>query len=135
MADYNVVILVGRLTRDPELRYLPSGSSVAQLSMAVNRSFKNRDGAWQKVVSYLDIEVWGRQAEMAAEHLKKGSSILVNGELEQQRWTDKTTGQNRSKVKVRAERIQFLDAKGAEVSNAPEGTDEAEDEIPPEPEV
>src|SRR3990167_7751682 len=117
MADYNVVVLVGRLTRYPELRNTKaSGTPFTELSLAVNKSIKQADGSYQKQVSFFDIVVWQRQAETCCQYLHKGSSILVTGELEQQRWTDKQ-GQKKSKVKVRAERVQFLDPKGA----APEG--------------
>ena len=120
MADYNVVVLVGRLTRDPALRNTKaSGTPFTELSLAVNKSVKQADGSYQKQVSFFDIVVWQRQAETCCQYLHKGSSILVTGELEQQRWTSKD-GQKKSKVKVRAERVQFLDPKGAAPESEPQ---------------
>jgi single-strand DNA-binding protein len=111
MPDFNNVLLAGRLTRDPELKVTRANAvPFTELSLAVNRSFK-RDGKWSKEVSYFDIVVWKQQAELCCKYLHKGSSILVSGELEQQRWTDKSTGKGRSKITVRAMRVQFLDAK------------------------
>lgn len=127
MADYNVVILVGRLTRDPELKATKAnGTPFAELSLAVNKPVKQADGSYQKQVSFFDIVVWKWQAETCCKYLHKGSSILVNGEMEQQRWTT-SDGQKRSKVKVRAMRVQFLDPKGA--APAPQG-ENTEQEIP-----
>lgn len=125
MADYNVVVLVGRLTRDPELKTTKAnGVPFTELSLAVNKSVKQADGSYQKQVSFFDIIVWMRQAETCCQYLHKGSTILVNGELEQQRWTDKQ-GQKKSKVKVRADRVQFLDPKSA--APAPEVEDQGPD--------
>jgi len=128
MADYNVVVLVGRLTRAPELKNTKaSGTPFTELSLAVNKSVKQADGSYQKQVSFFDIVVWQRQAETCCQYLHKGSSILVTGELEQQRWTSKD-GQKKSKVKVRADRVQFLDPKGT----APAVEDQGPDVTAPE---
>lgn len=130
MADYNVVVLVGRLTRAPELRHTSTnGTPFTELSLAVNKSVKQADGSYQKNVSFIDIVVWKHQAELCTQYLHKGSSILVNGELEQQRWTSKD-GQKKSKIKVMAGRIQFLDPKGA--APAEEIEPQAEEQEMPE---
>ena len=118
MPDYNIVVLVGRLTRDPELKATKANATpFTELSLAVNKSVKRPDGSWQKQVSFFDIVVWKHQAENCCKYLHKGSSILVSGELEQQRWTS-NDGRKNSKVKVRASKVQFLDPKG--VAAAPE---------------
>ncbi len=108
MANFNKVILVGNLTRDPELRRIPSGTAVVDLGLAVNRTFTGKDGERREEATFVDVSVWDRQAETCAEYLKKGSPILVEGSLKMDTWDDKSTGEKRSKLKVHAERIQFL---------------------------
>ena len=112
MQSFNQVILMGNLTRDPELRYTPKGSAVCEFGLAVNRQWKGEDGAKKEDVSFFDVVAWGRTGEVAAEYLRKGRPVFIAGRLQQERWDDKTTGQKRSKVKIVAERIQFLGAKG-----------------------
>jgi single-strand DNA-binding protein len=109
MADLNKVFLMGRLTFDPELRYTPSGSAVTELRMAVNRSWTGRDGDRKEESLFIDVTVWDRQAETCCQYLKKGSSVHIEGSLKMDTWDDKTTGEKRSKVKVLADRVQFLD--------------------------
>jgi single-strand DNA-binding protein len=105
MANYNKVILMGNLTRDPELRYTPNGTAVSTLSLAVNR--RPKPDTQEKEVDFFDIVVFGKQAENCSEYLRKGSPILVDGRLQQRRWeTDE--GQKRSKVEVVAFSVQFL---------------------------
>lgn len=108
--DTNLVVLVGRLTRDAELKYTPNGTAVADLSLAVNRSRKNGD-QWVEEANFFDIALMGRSAESLSPYLKKGTQIAVSGELRQDRWQQ--DGQNRSKVSVFANRIQLLGGKGA----------------------
>jgi single-strand DNA-binding protein len=111
MATYNKVTLVGNLTRDPELRFLANEQAVAKFGLAVNRRFKGRDGQQQEEVTFVDIETWGRTAELAGQYLAKGRSCLIEGRLKQENWEDKATGQKRSKLLVIAENIQFMDSK------------------------
>ncbi len=106
MANYNRVILVGNLTRDPEVRYIPSGTAVGDFSMAINRKYKGADGAVQEETCFVDITVWGRQAETCGEYLRKGSSVLVEGRLKLDRW--EKDGQKHSRLSVVADRTQFL---------------------------
>jgi single-strand DNA-binding protein len=122
MASYNKVLLMGNLTRDPEVRYTPKGTAVATLGLAVNRVYTTDAGEQKEEVTFVDIEVWGRQAETAGEYLSKGRPVFVEGRLKLDSWDDKETGQKRSKLKVVGERVQFLGAprQGAEFKdNAP----------------
>ncbi len=106
MASYNRVVLVGNLTRDIELRYTPGGTAVAEISLAINERRKSASGEWVEEVSYVDVTMWGRTAEVASEYLGKGSPILVEGRLKQDRW--ESEGKKRSKLKVVCERMQML---------------------------
>lgn len=119
MASYNRVLLMGNLTRNPEIRYTPSGTAVADLGLAVNESFKNKAGETVEQVCYVDVVVWGRQAETTAEYLHKGSSVFVEGRLQLDQWENQQ-GEKRSKLRVRADRVQFLGTpgKGAEPAEA-----------------
>ena len=108
MAQLNKVYLMGNLTRDPELRRLPSGSAVVELGLALNRSYTGKDGERRDEVTYVDVTVWDRQAETCAEYLKKGRPVHVEGYLKMDSWDDKTTGEKRSKLKIQADRVQFL---------------------------
>jgi len=108
MASYNKVLLMGNLTRDPEVRYTPKGTAVAAIGLAVNRVYTTDAGEKKEEVTFVDVEVWGRQAETAGEYLSKGRPVFVEGRLKLDSWDDKETGQKRSKLKVVGERIQFL---------------------------
>lgn len=110
MADLNQVFLMGRLTADPELRYIPSGQAVATLRLATSRKWTGKDGQEKKDTLYIDVSVWGRQAETCSEYLKKGSSLHVEGYLKTEQWEDKD-GKKQSKIKVEADHVQFLDPK------------------------
>ena len=110
MASYNRVVLVGNLTRDPELRYIPSGMAVSDIGLAVNDRIK-RDNQWVDETTFVDITLWGRTAEIANEYLSKGSSVLIEGRLKLDTW--ETDGQKRSKLKVICEKMQMLGAKGS----------------------
>jgi single-strand DNA-binding protein len=111
MADLNKVFLMGRLTFDPELRRTPGGSAVTDLRLATSRSWAGRDGERKEETLYIDVTVWERQAETCCQYLRKGSGVHVEGYLKMETWDDKNTGEKRSKVKVQAERVQFLDSR------------------------
>src|SRR5271156_1030530 len=119
MASFNKVILAGNLTRDPELRYTPKGSAVAKLGMAVNRTWKNEAGESKEEVSFIDIEAWGRQAEVIAQYMRKGRPLLVEGRLKLDSWEDKNTHQKQSKLKVVLESFTFIDSKGPDGGGGP----------------
>lgn len=109
MADLNKVFLMGRLTFDPELRRTPSGTAVSELRMVTGRTYTTQSGERREEKLFIDVTVWDRQAENCCQYLKKGSSIHVEGSLKMDSWDDKTTGEKRSKIRVQAERVQFLD--------------------------
>ena len=111
MASLNRVLLIGNLTRDIELRYTPKGSAVADMSIAVNRKWKDEGGAVHEEVTFVEIALWGKTAENCAKYLKKGSPAFVEGRLEMQSWEDKQTGQKRSKVGVVVDAFDFIDRK------------------------
>lgn len=106
MRGFNKVVLMGNLTRDPELRAIPSGQNVCSFSLAVNRSWKNAAGEQQEAVDYIDCNIWGKPAEIINQYMKKGSGILVSGRLQQRSWEQE--GQKRSKVEVVVEDFNFV---------------------------
>ena len=106
----NQVILMGNLTRDPELRQTPSGQSVVSFSLALNRAYKAQNGEWQEATDYIDIVAWGPLAERVAQYLSKGRRCLVQGRLQSRSWEQE--GQKRSKVEVLANDVTFLDSRG-----------------------
>lgn len=108
---YNKVIIVGNLTRDVDLRYLPSGSAVATLGLASNRRYNKQDGSKGEEVCFVDVKLFGRSAEVANQYLKKGSKVLIDGRLSFESWTDQS-GQKRSKHSVIAESMQMLNSRG-----------------------
>lgn len=108
MANLNKVMLIGNLTRDPEIKYTPKGTAVAQLGLAVNRTWSNDQGERQEETTFVDVELWGRQAEIAGEYLKKGRPVYIEGRLKLDSWDDKQSGQKRSKLKVVGEQMQLL---------------------------
>jgi single-strand DNA-binding protein len=114
MASFNRVILAGNLTRDPELRYTPKGTAVARIGLAVNRTYTTETGEKKEEVTFVDIDAWGRQAEVISQYLKKGRPILVEGRLKLDQWEDKNTHQKQSKLKVVLESFSFLDSRGAD---------------------
>ena len=120
MASFNKVILAGNLTRDPELRYTPQGRAVARITLAVNRTWKNETGETKEEVSFVDVDVWGRQAEVISQYMKKGRPLLVEGRLKQDTWEDKNTKQKQSKLKVVLEGFTFIDTRGAAEGAPPE---------------
>jgi len=143
--DINRVTLVGRLTRDPELRHLPSGTPVLQLGLAVNGRQKDEAGNWTDKPNFFDVKVFGNQAEMLSQHLAKGRRVGIDGRLDWSSW--ETDGQKRSKVEVVAFQVQFLDSRGEaggeqsqyipssdvapnQADFAPAGASAADDDIP-----
>ena len=111
MAGYNKVVLVGNLTRDPELRYTPKGLAIAKLGLAVNRSWRDStSGEMKEEVTFIDIDAFGKQAETLGQYMKKGSPILIEGRLRLDTWEDKQTNQKRSKLGVVLEEFRFLDS-------------------------
>lgn len=111
MSSFNKVILLGNLTRDPEVRYAPKGSAVCDLGLAINRSYTLESGERREEVTFVDVSLWGRTAEVAGEYLKKGRSVFIEGRLQLDQWDDKQTGQKRSKLKVVGESMQMLSGK------------------------
>jgi len=111
MASYNRVMLVGNLTRDVEVRQIPSGSTVADIGLAINDRHKSSTGEWVENATFVDVTLWGRTAEIAGEYLSKGSPLLVEGRLKLDRWEQ--DGQKKSKLKVVGERIQLLGGRGS----------------------
>ena len=108
MASFNKVILLGNLTRDPEVRYTPKGSAVCDLGIAVNRSYTLDSGEKREEVTFVDVVLWARLAEIAGEYLKKGRPIFIEGRLQLDTWDDKQSGQKRSKLRVIGETMQLL---------------------------
>ena len=134
MASFNKVILMGNLTRDPEVRYTPGGTAVSEIGLAVNDRRKDAKGDWVDEVTFVDITLWGRQAEIAGEYLNKGSQILVEGRLKLDSW--EKDGQKRSKLRVVGENMRMLGGKGGGKggSGGGPGPDESEfggDDGPP----
>src|SRR5579863_257462 len=108
MASFNKVILVGNLTRDPELRYTPKGTAVAKVGLAVNRNWTSESGEKKEEVTFVDVDIFGRTAENVSQYMRKGRPILIEGRLKFDQWDDKQTGQKKSKLGVVAETVQFL---------------------------
>jgi single-strand DNA-binding protein len=113
MASYNKVILIGNLTRDPEVRYTPKGTAIAKIGLAVNRYWRDANGEQKEEVTFVDIDAFGKQAETLGNYMKKGRPILIEGRLRLDTWDDKQTNQKRSKLGVVLESFQFLDSRGA----------------------
>src|SRR5579859_844883 len=112
MASFNKVVLVGNLTRDPELRYTPKGTAIAKIGVAVNRVWTNEAGEKKEEVTFVDVDVFGRTAENVGQYMRKGRPILIEGRLRLDQWDDKQTGQKKSKLGVVAETVQFLGSAG-----------------------
>jgi len=141
MADYNKVLLMGRLTRDIELRYTPGNQAVANIGLAVNRRWRSKEGEDREETTFVDCEAWGRTAEVMGQYLSKGKPVFIEGRLKLDQWQDKD-GSNRSKLRVVIDNFQFIDSRGeggggGEVpasSGAPAGAEShrpiEEDDIP-----
>lgn len=125
MASVNKVMLIGNLTRDPEVRYTPKGSAVADIGLAINRYFTLENGEKREETTFVDVVLWGRQAELAQQYLSKGRPVFIEGRLQLDSWEDKTTGQKRSKLRVVGENMQFLgspkDGGGGSASDSDSG--------------
>lgn len=120
MANLNKVMLIGNLTRDPEVRYTPSGKAVADISLAINRVWNNDQGQKQEETTFVDVTLWGRQAELAQQYLTKGRGVYIEGRLQMDSWDDKETGKKRTKLKVVGDNLQFLpDGRGSNGGGAP----------------
>ena len=120
MANLNKVMLIGNLTRDPELRYTPSGKAVAEFGLAINRVWYNDQKQKQEETTFVDITLWARQAEIAQQYLTKGSPAYIEGRLSLDTWDDKATGQKRSKLKVVGDTLQLLGSRN-QSGGAPSG--------------
>ncbi|MCH2161029.1 MAG: single-stranded DNA-binding protein [Phycisphaerales bacterium] len=125
MASFNKVIIMGNLTRDVELRQTPSNQAVANIGIAVNRSYQTREGERREETTFVDCEAWGRQAEVMAQYLSKGRPVFVEGRLKLDQWQDQQ-GQNRSKLKVVIENFQFVGGREGGGRSAPPETAKAE---------
>jgi single-strand DNA-binding protein len=125
MASYNKVLLMGNLTKDPELRYTPQGAAVANLRMAVNRKYKDKNQELKEEVCFITAVVWNKQAETCNQYLHKGSSVFVEGRLQSRSWED-NTGAKRSVIEVKAERVQFMGTPGG--ASRPQSTHAAAQE-------
>jgi single-strand DNA-binding protein len=108
MANLNRVLLIGNLTRDPEVRYTPKGTPLAELGLAINRVYTDEQGVKKEDVTFVDVTLWGRTAEVAQQYLHKGSPVFVEGRLQLDNWEDKQTGQKRSKLRIVGESMQLL---------------------------
>lgn len=130
--SYNKTIILGNLTRDPELRYLPKGTAVCKFGVAVNRKWKSESGEQKEEVTFIDIEAFGRQAEVVAQYFKKGAMIFVDGRLKLDTWEDKNTKAKMSKLKVVLESFSFTGGKqdGAQQQPQPQSSAPASDEPP-----
>lgn len=124
MASFNKVILLGNLTRDPEVRYTPKGSAVCDIGLAVNRQYTLDNGEKREEVTFVDVVLWARLAEIAGEYLKKGRPVFIEGRLQLDTWDDKTSGQKRSKLRVIGETMQLLGSRPAAGGGANEGGDD-----------
>ena len=108
MANLNKVMLIGNLTRDPEIKYTPKGSAVADIGLAINRNYTLESGEKREETTFVDVVLWSRLAELAGQYLKKGRSVYIEGRLQLDSWDDKQTGQKRTKMRVVGEVVQFL---------------------------
>ena len=114
MASFNKVMLLGNLTRDPELRYTPKGTAIARLGLAVNRRYTGENNQTVEEVTFIDVDAWGKSAELIAQYLRKGNPIFIEGRLKLDQWDDKNTGQKVSKLRVVLETFQFLGGKSGD---------------------
>ncbi len=129
MANLNKVLLLGNVTRDPEVRYTPKGSAVCDLGIAVNRQFTLDSGEKREEVTFVEVTLWGRTAEIAGEYLRKGRPVFIEGRLQMDTWDDKQTGQKRSRLRVVGENMQLLG--GRAPATAPETSGENRKTAPP----
>lgn len=130
MSSFNKVLILGNLTRDVELRYMPTGSPVCDFSLALNRKWTGSDGAKKEEVSFIDVTCFGKTAEIASQYLYKGVQTLIEGRLKQDRWEAKEGGGKRSKVKVICERLTLLGGKRDEGERAGGGQGADDSDVP-----
>ena len=140
--DLNQVMIAGRLTRDPELKYTSGGQAYCKLGVANTRYYKGKDGQRAEQATFVDVTVWGQQAEYVGEHMRKGHAVLVEARLQTEEWEDRQTGQKRSKLTLNAHRVTPLewhgsakDGNSAGAATAPKPTQPAEAEETPEDDV
>jgi single-strand DNA-binding protein len=137
MANLNRVLLIGNLTRDPEVRYTPKGTPVTEIGLAVNRIYSGEDGEKKEETTFVDVTLWARQAEIAGQYLKKGRPVFIEGRLQLDTWDDKQTGQKRSRLRVVAENLQLLgsrqESEGSSSTSAPRRSPSASAPPPPRP--
>jgi single-strand DNA-binding protein len=131
MADLNKVFLIGRLTKDPELRYTPGGAPVTDLRVATSRNYTGKDGERREESLFIDVTVWNRQAENCCQYLAKGRQVHVEGHLKMDSWDDRETGAKRSQIKVVADHIQFLDSRRNDDSGSSYHSDDDSAPAPP----
>jgi single-strand DNA-binding protein len=117
--NLNRVLLIGNLTRDPELRHTPKGTAVAELGLAINRAWTDEQNVKREETTFVDITLWGRTAEIAQQYLHKGSPVFIEGRLQLDTWDDKQTGQKRSRLRVVGEKMQLLGSKEASAATPP----------------
>lgn len=132
LAEVNKILISGRLTRDPELRYTPNGTAVSAFSLASDRRYKGQDGEWKKVTTFIKVNCFSKLAVLVNEYLKKGSAALVEGRLESRQW-ETDDGQKRSAIEITADRVQFLDKVSR--TEAPEDQQAEPGESAPAPET
>ena len=143
MANFNKVILMGNLTRDPELRYTPKGMAIAKIGLAINRRWKSETGEMREEVTFVDVDAFGKTAETIAQYLKKGRPLLMEGRLKYDTWEDKQTNQKKSKLGVVLESFTFVDSNrgdsgGGEAAprrpaaSAPAPAESSEPDAPPQ---
>lgn len=120
MANVNKVILIGNITRDPEIKYTAKGSAVTDVGLAINRNYTMESGEKREETTFVDIELWGRLAEIASEYAKKGRPVYIEGRLRMDSWEDKNTGQKRSRLKVVGENLQLLGSRSGGPGGGPE---------------
>lgn len=121
MANVNKVMLLGNLTRDPEVRYTPKGTAVSDIGLAVNRIRSGDNGERLEEVTYVDVTLWGRHAELAGQYLSKGRSVFIEGRLQLDQWEDKQSGQKRQRLRVISENLQFLGGAGGGKNQSADG--------------
>ena len=121
MANFNKVMLMGNLTRDPEVRYTPKGTAVAEIGLAVNRIYSGENNEKREETTFVDVTLWGRTAEVAGEYLKKGRPVFIEGRLQLDLWEDKQSGQKRSKLRVVAEGMQLIGSRAGGGSGEGDG--------------
>lgn len=136
MANVNKVILIGNVTRDPEIKYTPKGTAVTDLGLAINRFIPASEGGERREeTTFIDVTLWGRQAEIANEYLKKGRPVYIEGRLQMDSWEDKQSGQKRSKLRVVGENLQLLGSRegGGSGAGGSRGGGDYDDAPPPRP--